>query len=238
MKRLMGFLLVALFGLAVSNCYAGSILFQDDFESYTASATPYGWGSSVNWVGWGQDAGNPPAGAAGRELYIVEETGNKYARIAWYNFATETVPGTTPGVVLLYDDNASPVYDLSDTLTISFRIRSNLASSLQLISPYFEDSVGNTVRLADSALLYTPLDTDGWTEYIVNLSDMTLGAGTIDLTDIVQVNIGFFQAMGATDMIGAGAFDLDDLSVAVPEPLSILLLGSAILGLFRFRKKD
>lgn len=234
MKKIMVFLLVALFGLAVSNCYAGSILFEDDFESYPLDFSGFG-NPNVSWWGWGQDAGT----GSGCELYITPETGNKFARLAWYGYETETVAGTTIGAALRYDDPPGPSsYDLSGMLSISFRLRSNLASALQVLSPYFVDSSDNIVRLSDSALLYTPEDGDGWVEYNINYSDMTFGAGTIDLTDIVEVNIGFFQAMGASDMIGEGAFDLDDLSVAVPEPLSILLLGSAVLGLFRFRKKD
>ncbi len=238
MKKVIGFFAVVLLVTAVSSSYAGSILFKDDFESQPLGG-PYSWNNpNVSWVPWGIDAAGP--NVAQRELYMLQENGNKFARIAWYGFGAETGTSTTPGVVLMYEDPpGQSLYDLSDALSISFRIRSNLADSLQLISPYFVDSDDTIVRLEDSALLFTPTDVDGWVEYSVNMSDMTFGADTIDLSQIVQVNIGFFQKDGSsTDLIGAGIFDIDDFEVAVPEPLSLFLLGSAVLGLFRFRKKD
>lgn len=237
MKRLTATLIF--FGL-VCFCITGAnavTYFSEDFESYTAGTDIADAG--VPWsVPGAEQAGNIFGGDG--HHFIIDDAGNNIAQINSWGLA-ETEPGAGSAFAFgLIRVTLSSAIDISGGGEFSFSIKSDYTTSFaSILTPSVKDSLGNSSRLADADLLDLPTLSDGWIDYTISLGDLATPGDTAfnaDFTDIVEFNILFLDVV--TDFDGGdGLVGIDNINVVVPEPTTMLLLGSAVLGLIRMMKR-
>ncbi|RJP57341.1 MAG: PEP-CTERM sorting domain-containing protein [Candidatus Auribacter fodinae] len=205
--------------------------FMEDFESYTAGTDIAD--VSVPWSVPGEEQAGNIFGGNGHH-FIIDDGGNNIAQIRSWGLAELSAPSTF-AFGLIKVPLATSI-DISGGGVFSFSIKTNYAASYaSVLTPEVIDSNNNASRLADSELLTLPSLTDGWMTFNVSLYDMT--AGSADFTDIRQFNILILETVNTNFDDGDGLVGIDNINVFVPEPSSMILLGSAVLGLIRILKR-
>lgn len=226
---------------AISTAQAVPI-FEEDFES-AASGQQITLGSTT--LSWGFGGGELA------DAYVLSETGNQFGRVFMIG-NTGSSPAFSVGLLQLGSEIFSPVIDLSaGNIQISFQLRSDFSSpvsqvvAIQIEAVSNEDSVVRSFRTSDVDLQALPASSEGWVtrEFLLTgLVDPANPGFTADLSQISKVEILFLQTMN--DIPGNGIdvnyIDIDNFQgaeIPVPEPTTILLLGSAVAGLMKIRKK-
>jgi hypothetical protein len=123
--------------------------------------------------------------------------------------------------------DSSPLFSLSRTFSSLIGLGPN---SVTLVGK--DSDPGNLTMEVLGGPSFSTTGSPGWlTEQIIPVSDpMNLSlSGTFVFTEDI------FGATGAENL--KGQIEMRDFSAPVPEPSTMLLLGSGLLGLLRFRKK-
>lgn len=117
----------------------------------------------------------------------------------------------------------TPLFDASLGANVSFYLRAVGEGYADQINFGFVNDDGSFTSLPLTAI--TPVPDSGWTLY-----NVWIGAGTLTAARFA------FQYVGTYD--SADYVGLDSLTVDVPEPASIALLGAGLLGLGAMRRRN
>ena len=201
---------MALAGIAMS-AQAG-IAVQEGFEDVYGLAAK-GWGfTNVSTPG-----GIPPTWSQGDQQQLIAQSG------APESFAAASFNNSVPGGQL---DNwlITPDFYAVNDVKVSFWLNS-----------LFADGFSDQVRLGYSTgssnisdfIMASPVTvgTDGWTEYTYTINGLGDGGRA-------RFAIEYVGAADTANYVG-----LDSLSVNVPEPASIALVASGLLGLGAMRRR-
>lgn len=234
---------------AVPASYAISKIFENDFFGAVGSKTdivgeqdplvPYvAFGSEVtNFTG----VGEVPVVQSDFPEYGVGDGAVQLNML----FSATTPPFLSFGM----QRDFSPVIDLTDAY-IYIDIYTNLSASVDdLLSIKLIDSDGSEYRTADSALKAYPAQSEGKVRLIWDVSEVNqidgaagtiagLQLNTIESILLLSLKLPAFEPFPAIsgdvfiDTIGAST------EFPIPEPASLVLLGSAVFGLLKMRKRS
>lgn len=206
MKLFSALVVLAMFLFSTSNA---SAVVWEDFSSVTPPAIPSG--------SWGfQDAGElteatVAGGPTGNYLRLngTDLNSNWYLG-GWGNYKPQNWAGLTDLKVSVKGDNSWG--------TIKYEL--------------YENDGDVWAGGAYGTPTYTPINWTGWKDIQIPFASLTLqtaGGNGVWTGDLKQINL--VTACGGTSPGGSIDFGVDNIE-AIPEPGSLLLLGSGLVGLF------
>jgi hypothetical protein len=249
-------LVVGVIALVAAPTLSSTVLFQDDFESGTAGSAPTG-GAPGNWQVWLADGhfsvvNDAAPGPASGANYLYLGRGNTSG---WVEgdafFANQAANGTT--VRLDFDINS-----LSTNWPLTFYgAEQDHPNSSTLWKEVYQIVLNPNGVVADwtQGGAAVPLAGMQWknNQWQHCEVDYTIGSGKFDITydGVTKTGLAiapgghdincivFAPGVGAAGDIGLQYFDNVTVTIGVPEPSSIALLVSALVGLvaYAWRKR-
>jgi PEP-CTERM motif-containing protein len=266
MKKRSLIIVAAVFALFLLNSNAIAGYLDTGWQNIT-KYDGLGTGTSTsNWYTANEDHEVEPGAATGQQwdmegFYLSDGTGaaanDSLTMVGGYNFVTG-VPGYPSGDLFIDTDMDTDYweyvldlnFDPADPGNSTYTVYENKASNPIVINPTYGGpsgtagyawtygSGGDVVSYNGSSLENLALN------YLTFQNDSQIGAGlTGGWHNIITADIAFlgantgFQAWNTMRCGNDRLFSEGTTSAAVPEPATIFLLGSGLLGLFGFRKK-